>query len=253
VAPATAFSRVDEMSSWRAALVYKPVPAGSIYFDAGTSLNPSAESLSLSASTANLPPEKNRTFELGTKWEFPASRFSLRTAVFQTEKINAREPDPTNSLLNVLAGTQRVRGAQFEVRTRLTSRWDLLSSYAYLDGKLASSNYYTAAIGAQLANVPRNTFNFWSTYRFTRRTEAGFGGNYVPSGTASSTAPLDPVTGLVKQVPGYWVFNAMVKHPVAEHVDLQVNVINLANRYYYDQLHPAHIVLGSGRSALIGL
>ena len=28
---------------------------------------------------------------------------------------------------------------------------------------------------------------------------------------ASSTVPLDPATGLVKQVPGYWVFNAMLE------------------------------------------
>ena len=65
--------------------------------------------------------------------------------------------------------------------------------------------------------------------------------------------PLDPVTGLVKEVPGYWVFNAMVGHPLNEHVSLQANVYNIANRYYYDELHPAHIVLGPGRSALIGL
>jgi len=45
----------------------------------------------------------------------------------------------------------------------------------------------------------------------------------------------------------------MARHPLAEHVDLQVNLANLTNRYYYDQLHPAHIVLGAGRSALIGL
>ena len=72
VAPAAAFRRVDEMPSWKAAVVYKPVSMGSIYFDAGTSFNPSAESLSLSASTASLPPEKNRTYEFGTKWDFPA-------------------------------------------------------------------------------------------------------------------------------------------------------------------------------------
>src|SRR5271154_4967099 len=79
------------------------------------------------------------------------------------------------------------------------------------------------------------------------------GTNFVDSRTASSTVPLDPVTGLVKEVPGYWVFNAMVKRKLTEHLDLQVNVNNIANRYYYDQLHPAHIVLGPGRSALIGL
>src|SRR6185437_8169397 len=75
----------------------------------------------------------------------------------------------------------------------------------------------------------------------------------VSSRTASSTAPFDPVTGLIKEVPGYWVFNAMASHRLTEHIDLQVNVNNIANRYYYDELHPAHIVLGPGRSALIGL
>lgn len=253
VAPASKFSRIDEMPSWRAAVVYNPVSFGSVYFDTGTSFNPSAESLSLSASTASLPPEKNRTYEVGSKWDFPQSHLSLRAAVFQTVKLNAREPDPTNSLLNVLAGTQRVNGAQLEVRARLTSRWDLLGSYANLDGKLVSSSFYPAAIGAQLANVPRNTFYFWSTYRLPREWETGVGGNYVSSRTASSTAPFDPTTGLVKQVPGYWVFNVMAKHKLTEHLDLQVNVNNIANRYYYDELHPAHIVLGPGRSALVGL
>ena len=253
VAPASAFNRVDQMPSWRAALVYKPVSIGSIYFDAGTSFNPSAESLSLSASTASLPPEKNLTYEFGSKWDFSRRRLSVRTALFQTEKLNAREPDPTNPLLNVLAGTQRVRGAQFEVRGRLTSRWEMLSSYAYLDGKVVSSNYYPDAIGAPLANVPRNTFNFWSTHRLPWRVETGLGGNYVSSRTSSATKPLDPTTGLLKEAPAYWVFNAMAKRRLTEHLDLQVNVNNITNRYYYDQLHPAHIVLGPGRSALVGL
>lgn len=253
VPPASAFNRVDEMPSWRAALVYKPVTFGSIYWDAGTSFNPSAETLSLSASTASLPPEKNRTYEFGSKWDFRGGRLSLRSAIFQTTKLNAREPDPTNSLLNVLAGTQRVNGAQLEVHTRLNSRWEMLGSYANLDGKVISSNYYPASIGAQLANVPRNTFNVWSTHRLPWHSEIGLGANYVSSRTASSTAPLDPTTGLVKEVPGYWVFNAMAKHRLTEHVDIQININNIANRYYYDELHPAHIVLGPGRSALVGL
>lgn len=253
VAPAAAFHRVDDMPSWRTALVYKPVAIGSVYFAAGTSFNPSAETLSLSASTASLPPEKNRTYEFGTKWDLPNGRFSLRAAAFQTTKLNAREPDPTNSLLNVLAGTQRVNGIEVEVHSHLTKRWDILGSYANLDAKLISSKFYPAAIGAELANVPRNSFNAWSTYRLPWRVETGFGGNYVSSRTASSTAPFDPVTGLVKQVPGYWIFNAMASRRLTEHVSLQANVSNIANRYYYDQLHPAHIVLGPGRSALIGL
>ena len=253
VDPPSAFERVDHMTSWRAALVYKPVANSTLYAAAGTSFNPSAESLSLSATTADLPPEKNRNYELGAKWDTRQGRLSLRTALFRTEKLNAREPDPTNSLLNVLAGKQRVDGVSADVNSRLTNRWNMLAGYAFLNAKLVQSNAYPAAVGARLANVPRHTFNFWSNYRLPWRSQIGAGGNFVGSRTASSTAPLDPTTGLVKAVPGYWVFSAMASHRLAEHVELQANVYNIANRYYYDQLHPGHLVIGAGRSALVGL
>ena len=165
VAPAAAFNRLDHLPSWRGAVVYKPVTPVSIYASVGNSFNPSAESLSLSATTASLPPEENRTYELGAKWDLANPGLSLRTALFQTDKLNAREPDPTNSLLNVLAGKQRVQGFQTELSGHLTAKWDAQASYAYLDATLRSSNFYPAAIGARLANVPRHTLSFWQTYR----------------------------------------------------------------------------------------
>jgi catecholate siderophore receptor len=253
VAPASALARVDNMPTWRAAIVYKPVPIGTFYVDAGTSFNPSAEALSLSAATANLPPEKNRTYEAGTKWDLNSGRLSLRSALFDTEKTNAREPDPNNVLLNVLAGTQRVRGVQVEARGHLMQRWELLSSYSYLDSRVVNSKYYPAAIGARLANVPTHTFNIWTEYHLPKRIEIGAGSNFVSSRTASSTVPLDPITGLVKQVPGYWVFNAMASRSINEHVSVQANVYNVTGRYYYDQIHPGHIVLGPGRSATVSI
>jgi catecholate siderophore receptor len=253
VAPAAAFNRIDLMPSWHGAIVYKPIAAASIYASAGTSFNPSAESLSLSASNANLPPEKNRTVEAGVKWDFTHPGISLRTALFDTDKYNAREPDPTNALLNVLAGSQRVKGMETAMKGHITSRWDAQISYAYLDSAVVSSKAYPASIGAQLANVPRHTFTFWQTFRLPYRTTFGAGGNFVGARTASSTVPFDPITGLIKQAPGYWVFNVMAERPLTEHITLHANVYNLADRYYYDQLHPGHIVLGPGRSALIGV
>jgi catecholate siderophore receptor len=253
IAPASSFNRLDQQPTWRAGLVYHPLPMGSVYVAASTSFNPSAESLSLSASNANLPPETNRNVEAGTKWDLLGGRLSLRGALFRTNKTNAREPDPANPLLNVLAGNQRVGGVEVTVSGHLTNRWEVLSSYAHLDAEVVSSRYYPAAVGAQLANVPANTLNFWSSYRLPGHWDAGAGSNFVDRRTASSTAPLDPVTGRVRQVPSYWVFNAMASHPVTEHISIQANLYNIADRYYYDQLHPAHIVPGPGRSASIGL
>jgi catecholate siderophore receptor len=253
VAPASNLNRIDQKATWRAAVVYKPVDRGSLYFDIGTSFNPSAETLSLTnAALANLPPETNKTYEFGTKWELGQKRLTVNAAWFRTVKENARESSPTNSLLYVLAGNQRVSGVQVDVRGHITSRWDMVSSYAYLDSRVVSSQFYPGAIGYPLANVPKNTFSYWNEYRLPYHFEIGAGANYVSNRNSSSTVPLDPTTGLVKQVPGYWVFNAMGSKPINDHLDIQVNVFNIANRYYYDQVHPAHVIPGPGRSALIG-
>lgn len=251
VAPGATFHRVDRMPNWRAAVMYRPADRGNVYFSYGTSVNPSAEALSLSASTANTDPEKSRTFEFGSKWDF--RRFNVRGALFRTEKTNAREPDPNNPLLNILTGVQRVDGIELSFSGRITDRWSLLSSYALMDSRLVSSRAFPLAIGSRLANVPRNTFNLWTTYQLPKQLQIGLGGNFVDKRTASSTAPLDPVTGLVKQLPGYWVFNAMAQYPFSERVALQVNVYNLADRYYFDAAHPNHIIPGAARTARLSL
>ena len=239
------------MPSWRAALVYKPVAGASIYFDYGTSFNPSAETLALTVATQNAPPEANRTFEVGTKWDLYSRKLSLRAAAFRTDKTNARET--VNATTVVLSGSQRVNGFQVQANGYLTSRWEILASYAYLDGFVTRSLVFPLPVGAQLANVPKSTFSTWSNFQLPWRLSVGGGADFVDSRTASSTTPLDPVTGLVKQVPGYWVFNAMAKYPLSEHIELRANVYNLADKYYYDQIHPAHIVPGAARSALLGI
>jgi catecholate siderophore receptor len=245
-----AFNRVDEMPSWRGAVVFKPRPNGSIYFDYGTSFNPSAESLALSAGNANLPPEENQTFELGTKWDVLSGKLSLRGAIFRTEKTNARETNPSNSNEIVLAGKQRVEGLELEAGGRLTDHWRIAAGYALLDSAVESSRFFPGSVGYPLANVPRHTVSLWTTYELPWDLEIGGGVRYVGSRTASSTVPLDPVTSRLKEAPGYWTLDAMIKYHLSRHVDLQVNVYNLTNNSFYDQVHPAHIVPGAGISAL---
>jgi catecholate siderophore receptor len=231
--------------------VFKPVAGASIYFGYGTSFNPSAETLALTVATQDAAPEENRTFEVGTKWDLFARKLSLRAAAFRTDKTNARET--VNATTVVLSGSQRVSGVQIQANGYITSRWEILASYAYLDGVVTRSVVFPLSVGAQLANVPRNTFSARNTFQLPWRFSVGGGADFVDSRTASSTTPLDPVSGQVKQVPGYWVFNAMAKYQVNEHVDVRANAYNLADKYYYDQIHPAHIVPGAARSALLGI
>jgi catecholate siderophore receptor len=261
--------RVDEKPSYRAAFVFKPSTRGSVYFDYGTSFNPAAESLSLSVGLANssAAPEQNESFEAGAKWGLLQEKLLLEAAWFRTEKDNAREVDPTNSSNIVAAGNQLVRGVTFSMVGRLPAGMDLVVGYAYLDSAVIYSRFFPAAVGYPLANVPRQTFNLFVTHRLPLRFSGGVGGNYVGSRTASSTVPYVPtgfavnpngpgfvVTSVaMKQVPGFWDFNAMLKRPITENLEFQANVNNLLNRYYIDLPHPSHLVPGAGASVLIGV
>ena len=262
-------SRLDEQPNYRAAFVYKPSTHGSVYFDYGTSFNPDAESLSLSVGLVNgdVKPEENQTYEAGAKWSFLNDRLLMEGAWFRTEKDNAHETDPTNSNNIVAAGNQLVKGAQFSLVGRLPQGMDLVAGYAYLDSDVIFSKYFPSAVGYPLANVPKQTFNLFVTHRLPWRLNGGLGSNYVGARTASSTVPYVPTSWAVnpngpgyvvtsvamKQVPGYWVFNAMLKRPLTEKVEFQANVNNLLNRYYIDLPHPSHLVPGAGASALIGV
>jgi len=271
-------SQTVQQPTYRAAFVFKPNAHGSVYFDYGTSFNPSAESLSLSVSSSLLPPEENETYEVGAKYSLLRDRLQLEGAWFRTEKDNARETDPTNSNNIVLAGNQLVKGVQASAIGRLRGGTDLVLGYAYLDSAVLYSQLFPTSIGYPLANVPRQTFNAFLTHNLPFRLNAGLGGNYVASRTASSTTPYvatnysaavpfaagsapcgatatvcyQVLATAMKQVPGYWVFNAMLKRPVTERLELQANVYNLLNRFYIDQPHPSHLIPGAGLSALIG-
>jgi catecholate siderophore receptor len=263
--------------SYRAAVVFKPNSHGSVYFDYGTSFDPSAETLSLSVATSVLPPEENESYEAGAKYSFLNGRLMVDGAVFRTEEDNARETDPTNSNNVVEAGNQLVRGVQASAIGRLGEGADIVLGYAYLDSSVLASKEFPTSIGYPLANVPKQTFNAFLTHNLPFRFSGGFGGNYVASRTASSTVPYVPtsysgaipfataasspcgalqcyevLSVAMKQVPGYWVFNLMVRRPITRRIELQANIYNLLNRFYIDQPHPSHLIPGAGASALIG-
>ncbi len=287
-AGATIAARLDKQPTYRAAVIVKPRPAGSLYFDWGTSFNPAAESLSLSANNATSPPEYNETYEVGAKWNFLRDRLNLNSSVFRTEKLNARETNPLNTLETVNSGNQLVRGLQVGALGHMPSSFDLLVGYAFLDGRVESSilnaspfgaintlliqahdpragsaPYFINPKGFPLANVPRNSGNFWVTHRVFHHVVGGFGGSYVGARRASSTSligvyrdatPIDPaaVPLVAKAIPGYALLNAMVQYPVTERISVQANVNNLANKFFIDAPHPNHLIPGEGLNAQFG-
>ena len=277
-APIAPIEQIVHQPTYRAAFVFKPNTHGSVYFDWGTSFNPSAESLSLSVATRVLPPVENESYEVGAKYSLLHNRLMLDGAWFRTVQLNARETSPTDSTVIQLSGNQLVHGIQASAVGHLDRGTDIVLGYAWLHSAVTASQFFPASVGYSLANVPNQTFNAFLTRRLLARVKTGLGGNYVSARMASSTVPFIPLTygpaqsfapgtapcsptatacyqvlsvGM-KQVPGYWVFNAMISRPITERIELQANVYNLLNRFYIDQPHPSHLIPGPGLSALIG-
>jgi catecholate siderophore receptor len=241
-------SHTDKELAWRGGLTYKAAESTRLYFNYGTSFQPSIEGLSLSANTADLKPEKSETYELGAKADLVGGQLSLEGAVFRVEKTDARTPDPTNATLNVLTGGQRVDGAEVSLVGRPTSRIQLSSGYTHLIGKVTESN----RIGEKdrtMTNTPKHSANLWVSYIISDRWDAGLG-VFTLSERFGATTP-DAATGRFRKVNGYTTTNAMAKYRLTDDMDVQLNLSNIGDVEYFDALHPGHLVPGAGRTALL--
>lgn len=242
------FDHVDTITSPRASLVFRPVDNASVYASYGTSYDPSAENLTLNAATANLAPEKDRTFELGAKSQAMNGQLALQAGVFQTEMINARVGDPTNPTApQILAGRERVRGFEADAIGYVTEELELTAGYTHLTSvTLESTN--AASVGAPLINTAPNAANAWLVYEFHEIWKLGAGFNYLARRAADITN--------FAHVPGYVTFDAMANYQINKDIGVQLNGYNLANRYYYVNSYyssPAenHVLPGAGRYALL--
>ena len=235
--------RTDDMVSWRGGAVYKPRANGSVYVGLGTSLNPSTEGLSLSASTVLLDPEKSRSIEAGTKWDLFGGRLGVNGALFDTTKTNARTPgvnpgDPPT----VLQGEHTVSGIEFGANGHLTDRWQLFGGYTFMDSEITQSNN-AAEVGKEFGNTPNHSLSLWTTYRLPRSVEIGGGAQYVGDRFNSNTG--------TRTAPAYWVLDAMASYRVSDQLTLRVNALNIANERYIDRISGGHFVPGPARSVMV--
>jgi catecholate siderophore receptor len=237
-------ARTDNVTSPRFAAVFKPTPNQSYYFSYGTSFDPSAEALALTAGTAALGPVKAQNYEIGAKTDWLNGALSVTAALFRTEVTNAQINDPARPGIVILAGNQRVDGLELGVSGHITKDWEILTGYTYLDPKTVSS-LTPSNDGKVLINAARSAFNIWTEYYLDDQWEVGTGGNFLGRRYAdlANTATI----------PSYFVWNGMVSYKINEQFSVQMNVTNLLNRNYYDNAYFAsnsenHVTPGAGRT-----
>jgi catecholate siderophore receptor len=244
----TAFPALNQTvfyTSVRGGAIWQPNKEQSYYLSYSTSFDPSLEQLtSTTGLTQPLPPEINKAYEVGGKWDVLDERLDLDAAVFQITQYNSRSQNADNTY--TANGTIRVNGARLGISGKVNKRWLVYGGYSHLDAKIVSA-IAVGTLGMAPANTPRDTATLWTTYDVGYHIEVGGGATYMSRRFLNNT---DLVS-----VPGYARLDATLawRQP---HYDIRLNLFNLADTRYYDSLIQSdggRAVPGSGRTAMISL
>ncbi len=235
-----AASQTVYFTSKRAGLIFQPSYEQSYYVSYGTSFNPSLETLTVTNNTQALPPEKNRSYEIGAKWDLLDDKLDLTAALFDVEKTNARTQVSTNEY--ELSGDIRVRGGEVGVAGHVTDAWQVFAGYTRLNATIDKASDGTQ--GNTPANTPRNSASLWNSVTLSKEWEIGGGATYLSQRFAANN---DLVT-----VPGYTRWDAMVAWHQPKY-SIQLNMLNIGDKKYLDALIPSdggRSIPGIGRTLL---
>ena len=236
--------------------------------------------------------ERTKSMEVGAKADLFDSKLSLTAAVFQTETKNARVTSDSNTVQFV--GERRIRGAELGFNGTVLPGWTVFGGYTYLDAKIVdggftaltaaaitqtNGNVTTTIQGAKTVLVPsvntgkqfpqtaKHSFTIWSNFEpvkgltlgggafYTSRVFGGYQDNRAATQTATGVVTVSPATRILyRTVPSYWRFDARIGYVINDQLDLSVNVNNLTNKTYFNQVYTSHYAaIAPGRSAIATL
>lgn len=258
---ATDLSGDDGELSGNASLVFKPVPEASVYVAWGSGFETSGRAdivqvaggtnaPPVTAANFNVDPEKSQSVEVGGKWDV-FENLQLAAALFQIDKTNARTPgvNPGDPPV-VLDGEQQVRGLELSAVGTILPDWNLIASYAYLDGEVTRSNNPLEQ-GQRLDNLPEHSASVWTSWRVGSDWMFGAGVQYVGeriSDIRTSASGNIPITS-----PDYTVFDAVVEWEMTDEVQLRLNLYNITDETYFQSFSSAQSIPAASRSAVLSL
>ncbi|MEP0357341.1 TonB-dependent siderophore receptor [Paraglaciecola sp.] len=248
--PTVKLETTDKEFTWNIGAVYKPATNGSIYFGAGTSFTPAAEDLTVSTNgnAADLDPEKNVSYEVGTKWELLDGNVLASAAVFRNEKTNALTDDPFDGVdgddtrADTLNGEQKVDGLELGLAGQVTDELQISAAYTFQKSEVVNAEGADATqMGLELPRTPEHSFSIWGSYEVSESIEFGLGAQYMGERYNSTS-----LTGR-ELAEDYLIFDMMVSYQITDKLRAQLNGSNLTDEEYIDKLGGGHFLPGEGR------
>lgn len=223
--------------TWKAGVLYHLTDNGNVYFNYGVSQQPPGGSdftLQAAGTTTRasndqigFQPEKAKTADLGTKWQFFDKQMLVSLDLFQTKIYNDVEENDDGTYSQF--GEKRVQGVQLGVAGQITRQWSVNAGYIIQHAYIADGASVNADGSSGLGYTPEHAFTLWTTYQLPKGFRLGGGAIYQGHMLRQNDAANAPTPN---ETDDYWVFNAMAGYRVNSNLDLQLNVNNIFNKDY---------------------
>jgi len=235
--------------SYRAGLLYQPTATQSYHVSYGTSFNTSADTYQYTTQQiADVAAEKSANAEIGAKLDWLDGQLSTRFALYRTEKYNERTTDADFAgNFPVLSGKRHAQGFEMDIVGRITRKLEIYLSYSLIqDARIDKVGTAATGAGQPVGLSPRHSGALWLSYQALPKLRIAGGARGV-----SENRPLVGGSGAAQQTtkaPGYVVYDAMMEYTFSPDIFAQLNINNVSNKTFGDQLYPAFYVAGEGRS-----
>jgi catecholate siderophore receptor len=238
---ATRIETSDTLLSPRAGVIFSPTQDFSVYASYAESFVPRAgeQLASLTPNTANLAPEAFVNAEIGMKWQLSKGLFTS-VAVYQLDRKNVAVTDPADPTQTLLVDAQRSRGLEWEIGGNITHNLQIVAGYAYQDAELTRALSASVPAGTVLPLVPEHSGYVWGRWDINTHWGLGLGIN--------GRGKLYTTTSNTVSLPGFSRIDAAVYYKASEHLKIQANIENLADKRFYASAHnDNNISIGSPR------
>lgn len=181
-----------------------------------------------------LSPIDGRGMETGVKGEFLNGRLNASAAVFRIDQDNVAVSDVgyfvpgTTTTASRPARGAKSQGIELDVSGEIARRWHLGAGWT----KYSSRDAQGEQVNAQ---NPRQHLKLFTKYEFDGELAGlALGGGVIWQDTPPFTQ-TNPVTGLSERVgqPAYALVDLMASYRMSRQTDVQLNIKNLLNKYYY--------------------
>ncbi|KLD74392.1 catecholate siderophore receptor Fiu, partial [Xanthomonas hyacinthi DSM 19077] len=243
----------DTLFSWKLGAVYKAADNISLYANYAISQQPPGGStleLSASANNANNPtfdPQKAKTAEVGTKWNFLDDGLLVTMALFRTDVTN--EIAQGSDGLYYQTGEKQVQGVELSAVGKLSDNWSISAGYTKLDAQVKQGAKVSQDGSQDLAYTPDSAFTAWTTYTLPFGLTVGGGARY----SGEMKRGTDGAVGTPTLVKSYTVWDAVLTYPINDHFDLRLNVYNVFDKDYVAAINKSgfRYTPGAPRSAML--